>query len=140
MAAHATVWNPHRRLRILVADDHPVIRKMVRATLEGHPQFEVCAEAVDGAEAIERAKEVKPDVVVLNITMPVVNGLKAAHEIKKLVPNIAIIILSSHVDKQFVEVAKKIGVRAYVAKTKLGEALVKAIEAAVDGEDFVVLD
>jgi DNA-binding NarL/FixJ family response regulator len=140
MAIRATVPIPHRRFRILVADDHPVIRKMVRATLERDPRFEVCAEAVDGAQAIETAKKVEPDVAVLNVTMPVVNGLKAAYEIKKHLPEIAIVILTTHVDKEFVEVAKKMGVRAYVAKTKAGEALIKAVDAAVKGEDFLLLE
>jgi DNA-binding NarL/FixJ family response regulator len=81
----------------------------------------------------------KPDVVVLNVTMPVLNGFEAARKIKESVPESAIVILSSNADQRFVEEAKKIGVRAYVAKTKAGEALVKAIEAAVRGEDFVVL-
>ncbi len=115
MAARAPVPIPHQHVRILIADDHPVIRKMVRAVLERRPEFEVCGEAVDGAKAIERAKNIKLDVVVLNVTMPVVNGLNAAHEIKKLVPDIAVVILSSHVDKHFVGVVRKMGVRAYVA-------------------------
>jgi DNA-binding NarL/FixJ family response regulator len=77
--------------------------------------------------------------VVLNVTMPVLNGFQAAHKIKQELPQSAIVILSSNADRHFVEEAKKIGVRAFVAKTKAGEALVKAVEAAVRGEDFVVL-
>ena len=129
-----------RRVRILIADDHPVIRKAVRSTLQRHPRFHVCGEAVDGAKAIQEAKRLKPDVVVLNVSMPVLNGFEAAREIKEKLPKSAIVILSSHVDKRFVEEAKKLGARAYVAKTKLGEALVKAIEAAVIGEDFVLIE
>jgi DNA-binding NarL/FixJ family response regulator len=128
-----------RKVRILIADDHPMIRRAVRSTLEDYAHFEVCGEAVDGAEAVEEAKKLKPDVVVLNVTMPVMNGFEAARKIKEDVPQSAIVILSSNADQRFVEEAKKLGVRAYVAKTKAGEALVKAIEAAVRGEDFVVL-
>jgi len=80
----------------------------------------------------------KPDVVVLNVNMPVLNGFEAAREIKAALPQSAIVILSQHADKHFVEEAKKLGVRAYVAKTKAGEALIKAIEAAVLGKDFVL--
>ncbi len=130
---------PDRRLRILVADDHAVIRKLLRTTLEQHPQLEVCAEAGDGATAIKTAKEVKPDVVILDLNMPVLNGFEAAREIKNDVPQAAIVIASSHVDKAFVEAAKRVGVRAYVAKTKVGVALVKAIEAALANEDFVAV-
>ena len=82
----------------------------------------------------------KPDVVVLNVAMPVLDGFEAAREIKTILPGTAIVILSQHVDWQFVEEAKKIGVRAYVAKSKAGKALVKAVEAAVTGEDFVLIE
>jgi len=132
--------NLDRRVRILIADDHPIIRKVVRSTLQRHPHFDICGEATDGAEAIEEARKLKPDVVVLNVNMPVVNGFEAAREIKAALPQSAIVILSQHADKQFVEEAKKLGVRAYVAKTKTGEALVKAVEAAVLGKDFVLFE
>src|ERR1700687_1275147 len=98
-----------RRVRILISDDHPVIRKMVRSTLEKVPRFEVCGEAVDGARAIEEAERLKPDVVVLNVTMPVLNGFEAARAIKTKLPDSAIVILSSNADRRFVEEAKKIG-------------------------------
>lgn len=134
--------NPTRdvRIRVVVADDHPVVRGMVRSALQQHPHFEVVGEAEDGAEAIEEVKRVRPDVVVLNVTMPRVNGFEAAREIRKQIPKTAIVILSSHADKYFVEEAKKIGVRAYVPKSKIGQALVGALEAAVKGEDFIVLE
>jgi DNA-binding NarL/FixJ family response regulator len=138
--AGATVKQLEGRVRVLIADDHPVIRKMVRSTLQSHPHFEVCGEAADGAQAIEEAKKLKPDVVVLNVIMPVLNGFQAAQEIKKIIPQVALVILSSDADKRFVDEAKKIGVRAYVAKSKAGETLVKAVEAAVQGGDFVLLD
>src|SRR4051794_6502141 len=101
------------RIRILVADDHAVVRKMVRSTLQQQKHFELCGEAENGAEAVEEAKKVKPDVVVLNVTMPVLNGFEAAREIRKHVPESAIIILSTHADKYFIEEARKIGVRVY---------------------------
>lgn len=129
-----------RRVRVLVADDHPVIRRMVRSVLQEHPNFEVCGEAMDGAQAVEEAKKMKPDVVVLNVTMPVMNGFEAAREIKAILPQSAIVILSQKADLEFVQQAKKIGVRAYVAKSRAGEALVKAVEAAVMGEDFILIE
>ncbi|MGA8101246.1 MAG: response regulator transcription factor [Candidatus Acidiferrales bacterium] len=130
----------HGRVRILIADDHPIVRRMLRSTLQQHPRFEVCGEAFDGAKAIEAAQRLKPDVVVLNITMPVLNGLEAAREITAKVPESAIVILSTHTDERLIDEAKRIGARAYVAKTKLGEALVKAIESAIAGGDFVLMD
>jgi DNA-binding NarL/FixJ family response regulator len=128
-----------RRIRVLLADDQPIIRRMVRRTLQEHPHFEVCGEAENGDQAVKQARLIQPDVVVLNITMPVLNGFQAAREIRKQVPRPAIVILSTHADKYFIEQAKEIGVQAYVSKTKVNEALVKAVEAAVKGDDFVVL-
>lgn len=134
--------NPTRdvRIRVVVADDHPVVRGMVRLALQQHPHFEVVGEAENGAEAIEEVKRVRPDVIVLNVTMPLVNGFQAAREIKKQIPETAIVILSSHADKHFVEEAKKVGVRAYIPKSKIGQALISALEAAMKGEDFIVLE
>ena len=129
-----------RKLRILIADDHPIVRAAVRSTLSQHPHFDVVGEAHDGAKAIEEADRLKPDVVVLNVSMPIVNGFGAAREIKASLPQTAIIMLSSSVDHRFVEEAKRIGAQAYVAKTKTGEALVKAIGAAVSGGDFLLLE
>jgi DNA-binding NarL/FixJ family response regulator len=129
-----------RRLQILIADDHSIIRKTIRSTLDRHPSFEVCGEAADGFQAIEEAHKLKPDVVVLDVSMPILDGFGAAREIKASLPETAIVILSSSVDQGFIEEAKKVGARAYVAKTKTGEALVKAIEAAVRGGDFVLLE
>jgi len=139
-ATGVSVKEVDRRVRILIADDYPAIRKSVRYTLEEYPRFEVCGEAEDGAEAIEKAHRLKPDVVILNVSMPVLNGFEAAREIKASLPETAIVILSSHADQRFIEEAKKIGVRAYVAKTEAGKTLVKAIEAALKGDDFVLME
>ena len=128
-----------RPMRVLIADDHSVVRSIVRSTLQQHPHIVVCGEATDGAEAVELAKKIQPDVTVLNIIMPVLNGFDAAREIRRQVPQSAIVILSTHADRFFIEEARKVGVRAFVAKSKVGEALVKAVEAAVKGDDFIVL-
>jgi DNA-binding NarL/FixJ family response regulator len=131
---------PERRIRVVVADDHPLVRRMVAATFLQSPHIDVVAEAGDGLEAVEQAKQAKPDVVILNISMPRMNGFQAAQEIKKHVPESAIVIMSSHADKQFIEEARKLGVRVYISKTQAGDSLVKAVEAAVKGEEFVVMD
>jgi DNA-binding NarL/FixJ family response regulator len=129
-----------RSLRILIADDHPIIRKHVRRILEEQPAFSVCGEAYDGVEAIEEAQCLKPDVVVLNVSVPILNGLDAGRKIKTEPPETAIVILSSNADKHFIEEAKKIGARAYVAKSKAAEALVTAIERAISDREFVLID
>lgn len=112
----------------------------MRSTLQQHPHFDVCGEAANGLEAIEEAKKLRPDVVIMNVTMPVKNGFEAAREIKTFLPESAIVILSQNADRRFVEEAKKLGVKAYVAKTKAGEALVKAVEGAVLGNDFFLVE
>lgn len=127
-------------LRILIADDNAVIRKQVRRILERHPGFRVCGEAHDGVEAIKEALRLRPDVVVLNISMPFLNGMDAARQIKAELPQTAIVMLSTNADKHFVEEAKNIGAGAYVVKTEAAKALVTAIETAtVDGE-FVFIE
>jgi two-component system nitrate/nitrite response regulator NarL len=129
-----------RKVRILLADDHDGIRRVVRSVLESHSRFEIIGEAIDGKKAIEEAIKLKPDVVVLNVSMPVLNGFEAARAITAKLPQSAIVILSSNADEKFVEEAKKIGAKAYVAKTKVGNALIKAIEDAIAGGDFVLVD
>ena len=93
----------------------------------------------DGGQAVDQARQIKPDVVVLNVSMPVLNGFQAAREIRAYSPRSAIVILSSHADQSFVDEAKKIGVKVYVAKSAVGKALIKAVEAAMGNENFVVL-
>ena len=136
----STILSPVRALRILVVDDQPMILRRVRSILAEQPNFEVCGEAYDGAKAIEEAQRLKPDVVVLNVSMPVMDGFAAARVIKAKLPTTAIVILSSEADRHFVAEVKKIGASAYVIKTKAGESLVKAIEASVIGGEFVLVD
>jgi len=141
MSAASSHIEPNvRSLRILIADDHPVIRKHVRRILEEQPSFSVCGEAYDGVEAIEESQRLKPDVVVLNVSMPILNGLDAGRKIKAELPETAIVILSSNADKHFIEEAKKIGARAYVAKSRAAEALVTAIERAIIDGEFVLIN
>ena len=109
----------------------------MRAVLEDDPRFEVCAEVIDGAAAIKETNRLKPDVVVLNVVMPVFNGLEAAKAIKSKVPESVIVILSSHADEEFVKQAMKAGAHAHVSKSRAGDALIQAIEAALQGGEFV---
>jgi DNA-binding NarL/FixJ family response regulator len=129
-----------RTVRILIVDDQPMILKMVRAILDEEPDFDICGEAHDGEQAVQEAIRLEPDVVVLNVSMPIMNGFAAARAIKLKLPTIAIVILSSEADKHFVAEAKKIGATAYVAKTRAANSLVEAIKAAMIGEEFVVVD
>ena len=133
---------PRRRIRVLIADDHPVIRKIVRSTLERHPYLDVCGEAVDGAQAVEKAKEIKARCCRAQWDRrPAMHPIPATFYIKRRdTLRSQIVILSSNVDKRFLEEAKRVGAHAYVVKSKAGAALVAAIEAVVEGEGFCVLN
>ena len=139
LSASASV-SSRRPIKILVADDHVMIRKIVTSTLEQEAGFEIVGEAENGLEAVCKAEALKPNVVILNVTMPVLDGFAAARQIRKKLPEVAIVILSSNADRQFIEEAKKIGVRAYVPKNEAAVALVKAIEAAIRNEDFFIME
>ena len=129
-----------RPVKILIADDHPVIRQMVTATLQAELGFDEIGEAENGLQAGDKAGALKPDVVVLNIKMPVLDGFEAARRIRKNLPEVAIVILSSEADRRLIDEAKKIGVRAFVPKTEAAVALVKAIEAAIRNDEFFVVE
>jgi DNA-binding NarL/FixJ family response regulator len=132
---------PARRpIKILVADDHPVVRRMVAQRLKAEPHFDVIAEAENGLEAVQKAAELQPDVIVLNVTMPVLDGFEAARRIRKDLPKVAIVILSNDADRYFIKEAKKIGARAYVPKSHAAQALVKAVQAAIQDDGFFVVE
>ena len=116
-------------VRILVADDHEVVRRGVCALLEGHAGFEVCDEAVDGREAVEKAKRSLPDVVILDIGMPGLNGFDAARQIRKVSPASEVLILTMHESEQVIGEVLAAGARGYVLKSDAGRDLVTAVEA-----------
>lgn len=121
--------------RILVADDQEELRKRVCATLT-RARFEICAEAANGKEAVEKAAECRPDAIVLDITMPVLNGLDAARTLRRDQPEIPILILSVHKSKQLLEEAKRIGVQGYVSKSEAGRDLVRALDTILEKKTF----
>jgi DNA-binding NarL/FixJ family response regulator len=115
-------------LRILIADDHEAVRKGVCAILSSRADVEICGEAENGKEAIEKASALKPDLIILDITMPVLSGFEAAREIRKTLPNVPILILSMHESNQLIGEAKKLGVQGYVTKTQVGSTLLEAVD------------
>lgn len=125
-------------VRILIVDDHAMLREAVRLLLESRSEFQVCGEAEDGAQAVEKAAELKPDVVVLDIGMPKMNGFEAARKIKVVSPRSQIVILSSHQDQQFLEEARKVGAICYVPKADAERELIDAVKAAARGESSAV--
>jgi DNA-binding NarL/FixJ family response regulator len=123
-------------LRVLVADDQPGIRKRVCLTLASIVTLEVCDEAADGQEAVEKAEESSPDLIILDVTMPVMNGLDAARKIRVFSPHTPILILTMHKSRQLMEEARKIGVRGYVVKADAGQSLSSAITAVMQSQTF----
>jgi DNA-binding NarL/FixJ family response regulator len=124
-------------LTILIADDHEIMRRGIRSVLESRDDIEV-HEAENGKEAIDKTLELQPHLVILDVSMPVLDGFSAARQIKKLFPQIPILIFSLDRTEAFTEVAKKIGVSGYISKTDVGETLLKAIDAALDNQAFFV--
>jgi DNA-binding NarL/FixJ family response regulator len=123
-------------LRILLADDHMIVRQGLRALLE-RAGFEVVAEATDGQEAVTLAEKLKPDVAVLDLMMPTLNGLDAGRQILQQGRSTAIVLLTMHTDEHNVARALRAGIRAYLLKTQAAEDLVRAIRDVVRGQVFL---
>jgi DNA-binding NarL/FixJ family response regulator len=110
--------------------------EQVKKILKAYTGFEIVGEARDGQQAVSLAESLKPDVIVINVTMPKMSGFEASRRIRVHVPDSAIVILSSHKDRQYIEEARKAGVNGYVEKSCADSQLVGAIESAVKGEEF----
>jgi len=123
-------------IRILLADDHTVMRNGLRLLLERQPNFQVVGEAADGAQAVEAAAAEKPDVVVMDIAMPRLNGVEAARQIVAQRPATAVAILSMHSDESYVIRSLKAGARAYLLKDSAESDLISAIRAITEGKTF----
>jgi DNA-binding NarL/FixJ family response regulator len=121
--------------RILVADDSEVVRRGLRKLLSQHVGWEVCGEAADGREAVERVSQLLPDVVVLDFAMPVMNGIEAARLILKLRPKTAIVLCSMYLDRQLASLAQNSGIQSQLSKSNVGR-IIKGVEAALRGESF----
>ncbi|MGA7751823.1 MAG: response regulator transcription factor [Candidatus Sulfotelmatobacter sp.] len=115
--------------RILIADDHEVARRGIHTLLESHPGWEVCAEAGDGREAVELAVKTKPDLILLDIGMPNLNGLEAARQILAASPDVPILILTMHDSDNVVREMLRAGARGFLLKSDAGRDLVAAVEA-----------
>lgn len=122
-------------VRILIVDDSTAMRHGVRYLLETHDDWEICGEAADGAEAIEKYRELSPDLLVVDVSMPVMNGLDASLEILKLSPNSLILLFTSFLTRELIETAHESGIRGTLSKDYT-ELLVGGVEALLRGEEF----
>lgn len=120
------------KARIILADDHEIVRKGMRSLLDGQFPWEVCAEAENGREAVDKVLELKPDLIVLDLSMPILNGLEAAREIREVAPKTKIVIFSMHDSPRIAEEAQRAGADAYLAKTVHFTELQKTIAALLN--------
>lgn len=123
-------------MRILVADDHDVVRRGLKSILQPHPGWEVCGEAHNGRQAVAQAEKLKPDVVVMDISMPDMNGLEAARRIRKSLPKTEVVILSVHYTDTLVREIVDAGAKGYILKSDADRDLVIAVEAVLNHRSF----
>jgi DNA-binding NarL/FixJ family response regulator len=125
-----------KTLRILIADDHDLMRRGVKALLQSRAGWEVCGEAHTGREAVSKAEELKPDVVILDISMPDLNGVDAAKRIRKASPDTEVLILSVHYSDQLIRDILEAGVRGYIVKSDSDRDLIIAVETLANHKPF----
>jgi PAS domain S-box-containing protein len=124
------------RVRVLIVDDHEVVRRGVRSLVQGEANFEVCGEAADGREAVGKVRELEPDIVVMDISMPTLNGLEATREIRRIRPATKVLMLSQHNILQMMKQAVRAGANGYVLKSAITRELVAAMEKVWGGESY----
>jgi two-component system response regulator NreC len=115
--------------RILIVDDHALVRRGLKALLEGHADWEVCGEASGGQEAIDKAKELRPDVIIMDISMPGLDGLEATRQIRLTAPEIEVLIVTMHGSREMMQAAKRAGARGYIVKSASFDRLAEALQA-----------
>ena len=123
-------------LRILLADDHTVVRQGLRKVLEERSDWRVVAEAGDGREAVRQAEQHKPDVAILDVAMPLLNGIEATRQIVKRVPNVRVLVLSMHADEAYVIQILHAGAAGYLLKDSADVDLLQAVSAVAEGKSF----
>lgn len=117
---------------LLIVDDSPIMRKTLRQTLERQAGWRVCGEAADGREGIEKAKQLKPDLILLDLAMPVMNGLEAARELTRVLPLVPLVMFTSYETPDLRQEALSAGIRTVMSKSESIEALVSNIQALLE--------
>jgi two-component system, NarL family, response regulator NreC len=127
----------NRAITILLADDHTIVRQGLAKLLDGDTNLCVIGEARNGREAVSKAEELKPDVVLMDIAMPVLNGIEATRQIKKASRNTKVIILSMHSHDRFISELFSLGASGYLLKDSTGDDIIRAIRAAISGDTYL---
>jgi len=125
------------KIRILIVDDHGIVRAGIRSLLESQPDFEVAGEAAHGEEAIEKARELHPDLVLMDIALPGMNGIEATRQIKKEFPEINVLVLTMHDDEEFFFPVLRAGASGYILKEAEPQELLYAISVVCQGQVFL---
>jgi len=125
-----------KSLRILLADDHEMVRQGLRSVIEAQSGWQVCGEAKTGREAVAKTRELKPDIVVMDFTMPELNGMEATRQICATLPRTQVLILTMHESEELVREVLAAGARGYVLKSDAGRALVDALKALADQKPY----
>jgi DNA-binding NarL/FixJ family response regulator len=125
-----------KKITVLIADDHTVVRKGLRLLLEKEADMQVVGEAADGHQSVRETKRLKPDVVLQDLAMPLLNGLEAARQIAKEVPSAKVLILSAYTDDAYIEHAVKAGAAGYLMKETAGDDLLRAIRETAKGNAY----
>ena len=124
------------KLKVLIADDHGVVRKGLRLLLEEYPELEVVGEAANGRDVVRLAAELTPQVILMDVAMPLLNGIEAAEQVRKLNSDIGIIMLTMHADESYVLRALNAGVKGYLLKESAEDDLLRAVTAVSQGKPF----
>ena len=125
------------KIKVLVVDDHELVRESIRLLLGLYDDIEVIGEANNGKTAIDKARELVPNVVIMDIAMPIMDGLEAARNISKQIPNMKVIMLTQHGEKEYIQLSHQIGAAGFVPKTAVAKELVSVIRAAQEGHSFL---
>ncbi len=123
-------------MKVLIADDHEIVRRGVKSILLSRENIEVCAEASNGQEAVQRAAECKPDLIILDHSMPVLDGLTAASKIREILPHVPILMLSMNDGQPLIDALKLVGAQGFVPKAECADRLIEGIDAVMRGETF----
>ena len=128
---------PAHSIRVLVAEDYPPFRRALASIMQSRPGLQIICEVEDGLEAVQKAEELKPDLILLDIGLPKLNGLQAARQVLKRAPESKIIFVTQETSPELVQEALSLGAQGYVVKTRLESDLLVAVEAVLQGRQFV---